>query len=83
VCVGGGAICGATLRSQLGRNLTLAKDKEWASGKNLTLGLDKEVSSVKNLILGWNKEVGCRYKYDFGLGQGSRLRYLNHPDKLE
>ena len=47
----------------------------------MTLGHDKEVSSGKNLILGWNKEVGFRHEGDFGLGQGSRLRYPDHPDK--
>ena len=28
-----------------------------------------------------DKEVGFMQVFDFGLGQGSRLRYLGHPDK--
>lgn len=49
-------------------------------GRNLTLGQDREVSSGRNLILGKNKEVSFRQECDFGLGPGSSLRYLGHPD---
>ena len=63
---------GESLWVLLGRNLTLAKDKEMgfrqesdighdkevSSGRNLTLGHDKEVSFGKNLTLGCNREVG-------------------------
>lgn len=45
------------------------------------MGHDKEVSLGRNLILGQNKEVGFRQEYEFGLGWGSRLRNLGHPDK--
>jgi hypothetical protein len=64
--------CGKSSGVLLGRNLTLAKDKERSfrkesdidhfkdvsSGKNLTLGHNKEVSFGKNLTLGCNREVG-------------------------
>jgi hypothetical protein len=42
---------------------------------------DKEVSSGRNRTLGWNQDVGFRHETGFGLGQGSRLSYLGHPDK--
>ena len=45
------------------------------------MGHDKEISSGRNLILGWNKGVGFGQESDFGLGQGSSLRYFGHPDK--
>jgi hypothetical protein len=34
-----------------------------------------------NLTLGQDKEVGFRQESDLGPGQGSRFRYLGHPDK--
>jgi hypothetical protein len=57
------------------------RTRKWVSVRNLRLAKDKEVSSGRNLILGWNKGVGFRQESDFGLGQGSRLRYFGHPDK--
>ena len=45
------------------------------------MGQDSNISSGRNLSLGYNKEAGFKQGYEFGLGQGIRLRYLGHRDK--
>jgi hypothetical protein len=49
--------CGEPLGVMLGRNLTLAKDKEMGFWRESDFGHDKEVSSGRNLTLAKDKAV--------------------------
>jgi hypothetical protein len=48
------------LEIPLGRNLTLAKDKEMDFWQESVIGHDKEVISGKNLTSGHDKEVQAK-----------------------
>ena len=50
-------------------------------GRNLTLGQDKEVGFSQESNFRLERRIGFRHEYDFRLGHGSRLRYVDHSDK--